>query len=136
MSVERLPNEVEYVIAWQRAVIACDMHRPAGGPLPYCMVNGLGGEVDDNAFTGDPVVTLHTFGGTYEEASDAADLTDDRMNLLVRNPGLDVTLKSGVIVNADYVETLLSPFELTYGDNTIFQFVSRYRLGFTSVAVA
>src|SRR6266403_749928 len=129
---DRLPNEVEYVIAWQRGIIACDVHRPSDGPLPYCMVNALGGDVDDNAFTGDPVVTLHTFGRTYEEASDAADLTDDRMNLLVRNPGLDVTLKSVVIVNADYVRTLLSPFELTYGDNTILQFVARYRIGLSS----
>ncbi len=133
---ERIPNYVEYVIAWQRSVIECDVHRPSSGPLPYCMVNGLGGEVDDNVFTGDPVVTLHTFGGTYEQASDAADLTDDRMNLLIRNPGLDVTLKSGVIVNADYVQTLLSPFWLDYGDNTINQFVARYRVGLTSVVVA
>jgi hypothetical protein len=132
----RLPNEVEYVIAWQRGVIACDVHRPAGGPLPYCMVNGLGGEVDDNVFTGDPVVTLHSFGGTYEEASDAATVTDDRMNLLILNPGLDVTLKSGVIVNADYVTTLQTPFWLDYGDNTINRFVARYRVGLSSVAVS
>jgi hypothetical protein len=132
----RLPNEVEYVIAWQRGVIACDVHRPAGGPSPYCMVNGLGGEVDDNVFTGDPVVTLHSFGGTYEEASDAATVTDDRMNLLILNPGLDVTLKSGVIVNADYVKTLQTPFWLDYGDNTINRFVARYRVGLSSVAVS
>jgi hypothetical protein len=129
------PNGVEYTIAWLRPLMACDVHRPAGADLPYCMVNGVADAEDDNLFTDDQVVSVHTFAGTYTAANDAAAQTHRRMQLLVRNPGLDVTLTDSTIANADYVQTLMSPTWMDYGDNTINRFVARYRLGLSFVAV-
>ncbi len=100
------------------------------------MVNGVTDDEDDNLFTDDQVVSVHTFGGTYTEASDAAALTHRRMQLLIHNPGLDVMLTDNTIVNADYVQTLMGPQWVDYADQTINRFVARYKLGLAFVAIA
>lgn len=133
---EAPPNAVEYVIAWLRPLGLCDVKRPAGETLPYRMVNGLPGEEDDNLFTDDPIVSVHTFAADYTAASDAAADTHRRMQLLIHNPGRDVTLTDSTVVNADYVKTVQTPMWVDYGDNTINRFVARYQLGLSFVAVS
>ncbi len=129
------PNAVEYVIAWLRPLGLTDWNRPSGETLPFRMVNGVTDVEDDNLFTDDQVVSVHTFAATYTEASDAAAQTHRRMQLLIHNPGLDVTLLDNSVVNADYVQTLMAPQWVDYADQTLNRFVARYQLGLSFVAV-
>ncbi|WP_349318989.1 hypothetical protein [Mycolicibacterium canariasense] len=77
---------------------------------------------------------IHTFGATYPLAADAADVTDNRMLVLVDYPGYGVTLSDGSVVHCDWAEITEAAHQEPYGADTIVErFVTEVRLGLSLV---
>lgn len=127
------PNAEAFVIAWLRPLAGSNdkigaRRWAAGMPLPYRAVSRVTGSGD--LITDCAVVRVHTFAGTYTDASREADLTHRRMLLLAEDPLLNVTMANGKPANCEWLETTEGPREEPYGAETVVaRFVAQYRLG-------
>ncbi|WP_283612316.1 hypothetical protein [Mycolicibacterium poriferae] len=101
-------------------------------PKPYRTVRRVTGP--QTLYSDEPVMHVHTFGGSYGEAATAAAGTDARMRVLLEYPGWGVTLSDGRVVHCDWVEIIAAAHEEPYSaESVVTRFVSEYRLGLSFV---
>lgn len=148
MSVElydqTTPNTLAFVLAWLLPLAdsprALGNRRREDDPLPFRQVTLLDEQEDDNQFDVEALVSVHTFAEAAEgiDADTIAiregDRTHRRMLLLARTSP-DVTLPSGLIVNAESFRTVERPALRDYQDDRVSRVKAVYSLGFSFVAV-
>lgn len=117
----------EFVVQWLKGIGAASVERPSGATLPYRMVTVISDIRDPFMGSCEVIVSVHTFAATRTAASDAALLTDKRMNLLAVDQA-DVELANGTIANAEYVKTWQAPTYSEYQPN-IKRYIARYQIG-------
>jgi hypothetical protein len=128
------PNSVAFVLAWLKPLGPLGSKRwSAGEPLPYRMVNRVGGTGD--LFSDDPLISVHTFAGSETDAAREADITHRRLLVLMNEPLTDVVMADGQLANLEYLEITEGPRREDYADTSITRYVARYRLGLHFVAV-
>lgn len=104
----------------------------AGAPKPYRAVRRLAGA--RTLYTDEPLMRVHTFAGSYTEASDEAAKNDERVQVLVDYPGWGTTLPSGLVVHCDWAEIVSAAHEEPYGaESVVTRFVSECRFGLSLV---
>ncbi len=137
---EAAPNAALFVLAWLRALGPGDITRPAGGPLPFRMVNVIH-EVDDiDEGLSIATFSVHTFATTTDgvDADTIAiregDRTHRRMQYLSKHPSTDVVL-GGRIVNPDFIDTIEKPAWRDYQDDSISRVKAVYRVGLSFAPV-
>lgn len=135
--VPKPPNAVDFVISWLRPIgDPCEAVKlQTDAVYPFRMVNRPPGTADERMelIADDALISVHTFASTWSAASDAADITHERMLVLVNDPTVTVTLFDGTPANAQYVTTAQLPAHVDYEEPDVWRFVSRYKLGLAFV---
>lgn len=115
---------------WEKAMAA--KMWAADMPKPYRAVRRISGP--RTADSDEPLMRVHTFGGTYTEAASEAAKNDDRVQVLVDYPGWGTTLPSGLVVHCDWAEITDAAHEEPYGaESVVTRFVSEYRFGISLI---
>lgn len=130
------PNAIDFVISHLRALPEpCEAVRLQTDPPKFRMVNRLPTTPEEafDTVADDALISIHSFGATYTEASDMGDVTDQRMLVLVNDPMITVMLFDGTPANAQYVQTVQRAAHVDYEEPDLWRFVSRYKLGLAFV---
>lgn len=144
---EAPPNEVAFVLAWLLPITGVDLpltapftldpntvgvgaeRWEAGMILPYRSVTVF--PVHQDLISSYSIVRVHTFGDSYEHASDEADKTHSRMLVLADDPLTDVLMADGSIANCQSLggEHCIRPHKQPYAaESVVTHFVSEYDL--------
>lgn len=131
------PAAVPFLLAWLAPLGPCGEKRyAAGDPLPYRMVERIGGADDLCMLSDDPLMRVHTFAGSVTLAIREEKITHRRMMLL----GFDITntveMADGSLANVQYLETATRHGRQDYGDAKITRHLTDYRMGLSFVRVA
>lgn len=129
------PPAVVFVLAWLAPLGACGEKRwAAGDPLPYRMVERIGGADCVDMFSDDALVRVHTFGANVTDAQQRERITHRRMQLLAFDPTNTVTMPDSSLANVQYLETANRRGRQDYGTALIIRHITDYRLGLQFVA--
>ena len=105
--------------------------RRSGGPLPFILVNGLGGteNVEESYFN--ELVSIHVLTHKTAGEIDSRDETDrmHRRMLLLARYLEDVDLADGRKATIAFVKVAMHPRREPYGDDQILRRVGRYEIG-------
>lgn len=130
------PNAVAFMLAWLAPLGPCGEKRlQAGYPVPFRMVNRVGGSSNIDLFSDDALISVHTFGNTVTEAEQQGDITRRRILALAYDPSINVVMADNSIANCVYIEETEGPLRVDYADTAILRVVARYRLSLEYVAV-
>lgn len=103
-----------------------------GMTKPYRAVRRISGPV--TPYGDEPLMRIHTFGATYEQAATEAAKTDDNLLVLVNYPGWGTTLPNGLVVHCDWAEITEAARHEPYGaESVIERFVTEVRFGISLV---
>lgn len=135
------PPAVAYFLRWLLPLTgdptpnpaAVGMSRPDGAPLPFWMVHVI--DEADNADEGvsDGVVSVHIIVPKTDTTLNQVRRTHRRMNLLARNPLVDVPMADGTVANLDYLHTIEKPTTPKSWDINTVHYVGRYGYGLAFV---
>ena len=131
---EDAPDVEDFITCWMQPLMPTAVERAADDALPSCVVTRISGPDEPQSGTDDPVVQLDFYGQGAVEAKQAANEGHRRMMLLARE-SRNVTMSDSSVANADFVETLLKPFRMTYAHDLIVRYTARYHVGLSYVAV-
>lgn len=132
---EDAPDEEDFVSCWMQPVMRSAVERGLDDVLPFCEVTRVAGSDEPECGTDDPVIQLDFYGLGATAAKAAAKQGHRRMMYLARHLPT-VEMSDGSTVGADYVETVLRPFRMTYAHDQIVRYTARYALGLHYVTVS
>lgn len=137
---EDTPDAEDFCCSWLAPLLRTATERRTDDELPFCVVTRIAGADDAHTGTDTAVVQLDVYDGARDGmvAAQAAALTardvHRRMTLLAREL-TTVTLSTGALANADYVDTVIKPFRMDYANERVRRYTARYELGLSYVAV-
>lgn len=132
---EGAPDIEDFVVCWLQPLIRAAVERDSDDDPPFCMVARIDGADDADCGTDDPVVQLDVFDVDATAAAASARDVHRRMMLLARTDD-HVTMSDDSVADCDFIDNLIKPFRMPYGNDKVVRYVARYTLGTSYVTTS
>lgn len=121
------PNAIAFLLAHLAPLGPCGPVRHENDPLPFRVVDRIGGADDLNLFCDKAVLSVHTFAGTRNDVINEAETTHRRI-MLFDIEVVDVPMIGGGVANADYLNVHQHPIITDYQSDHVFRTKAVYEL--------
>lgn len=135
-AIDEASDDVEEaLIAYLSGLRRTDRTRRAGDPLPFILVNHIGGSEDPEAGFADPLVSIRTLCDKGLGESVAAQESDLAHRWMLRLASVqdDIPISGGRVVNFDYVNVVEAPHWAEYPNGQLLCKLGRYGIGLSYV---